>query len=65
MHKLTDEQIALAKLIAEGLTYDEIGERLGQNPRSIKTQTDKLRWMLGVQKKRQIPQLMRELGLLK
>lgn len=65
MHKLTDEQLAIAKLIGEGLTHAEIGERLGKNPRSIKTQTDKLRWQLGVQKKRQIPQILRDLGLLK
>lgn len=64
MHSITDEQLQLAKLIGEGLTYEEIGRRLGINPRTVKTQTDRLRWTLGVNKKRLIPQRMKELGLM-
>lgn len=65
MHEFTKEQLQLGRLIEEGLTYSEIGARLGINPRTVKTQTDKVRWMLGVRHKRQIPKVMRDLGLLK
>ena len=65
MHQITEAQLRLARLIAEGLTNDEIAVRLNISSRKVKADTDKLRWMLDVPKKRHIPRVMRELGLLR
>jgi DNA-binding CsgD family transcriptional regulator len=65
LHKLTAAQLELIELIARGLTYDEIADHLGVSVRTAKTHTDKVKWILGVTKKRQIPQVARDLGLLR
>lgn len=65
MHKFTERQLELGRLIEEGLTYNEIAERMGISPRTAKSYTDVLRHRLGVTRKRQIPHVMRELGLFK
>lgn len=36
-HKLTDREVAVLKLFANGLTYKEIGERLRISPRTVET----------------------------
>lgn len=64
MRPFTEKQIQLGRLIARGLTYDEIAVELGVSASAVKQRTDRLRWVLGVEKKRQIPEAMRELGLL-
>lgn len=64
MNKFTDKQVELGRLIAEGLTYEEIAARLGVSTSSVRQRTDRLRWVLGVEKKRQIPAVMRQLGLI-
>lgn len=65
MQKFTANQLALIKLIDQGLTYEEMGNRLGVSPRTVKYQTERIRWILGVEKKRQIPKVARDLGLIK
>jgi DNA-binding CsgD family transcriptional regulator len=64
VHKLTERQLHLGKLISEGLTYEEIARELGVSRRTAIHYTDRLRWILGVDKKRHIPRVMKELGLL-
>lgn len=65
MTGLTNRQLEIARLIAEGLTYDEMGERLGISPRTVKAHTDVIRLKLGgLGKKRDIPRVLRDLGLM-
>lgn len=64
MVRLSQEQIELGKLISDGLTYPEIAARLDITPRLAKSRTERLRWSLGGIKKREIPRVMRELGLI-
>lgn len=64
MHSFTEKQIELGKLISRGLTYEEIAKELGVSSSTVRQRTDRLRWILGVEKKRQIAAVMRELGLL-
>lgn len=64
MHQFTEREMQIVRLIAEGLTYEEMGRRLSVSPRRVKQETDVIRSYLGVSKKRRIPQVMRELGLL-
>lgn len=64
MREFTPKQLELAKLIDRGLTYEEIAAELGVSASAVKQRTDRLRWVLGVDKKRQIPAVMRQLGLL-
>jgi DNA-binding NarL/FixJ family response regulator len=64
MRKLEPGQLELARLIEQGLTYDQMAEKLGVSTSTVKKQTDRLRWTLGVEKKRHIPGILRGLGLL-
>jgi DNA-binding NarL/FixJ family response regulator len=64
LQRFTDRQVELGRLIAEGLTYQEIADRLGVSSSTVRQRTDRLRWILGVEKKRQIPAVMRALGLI-
>lgn len=65
MRKLESGQLELARLIDEGLTYDQMADRLGVSVSAVKKQTERLRWTLGVEKKRYIPKVMKDLGLMK
>ena len=65
MRELTPVQLQLAKLIAKGLTYDEISAELKVPRRTVIARTDRLRWMFNVSKKRHLPEVMRELGYFK
>ena len=53
--KITNRQREVVELIAEGLSNDEVGERLGISPRTAKAHCDVLRQKLGVSRRRQIP----------
>jgi LuxR family transcriptional regulator, maltose regulon positive regulatory protein len=53
--KITERQREVVELIAEGLSNDEVGERLGISPRTAKAHSDVLRQKLGVTRRRQIP----------
>jgi len=53
--KITNRQREVVELIAEGLSNDEVGERLGISPRTAKAHCDVLRQKLGVTRRRHIP----------
>jgi ATP/maltotriose-dependent transcriptional regulator MalT len=52
---LTERQLQIVELIAHGCSNDEVGERLGISPRTVKAHCDALRQKLGVPRRRQIP----------
>ena len=52
---LTERQLQIVALIARGCSNDEVGERLGISPRTVKAHCDVLRQKLGVPRRRQIP----------
>lgn len=64
MQEISPREIEVAKLIDRGMTYDEIGKELGISPRTAKAITDRLRLKINVQKKRHIPGVLKELGVL-
>lgn len=64
MQEFTKHQLEIARLIADGLTYEEMGKRLGISSRIAKYQTDIIRRKLGVRNKRSIPRIMRDLGII-
>lgn len=64
MNLLTPRELEIARLIADGLTYEEMGIRLGISARTVKAHTDRIRVKLGVSKKRHIPGVLRDLGVL-
>jgi DNA-binding CsgD family transcriptional regulator len=52
---ITDRQLQVIRLIAEGLSNEELGVELGISPRPVKSHCDVLRQKLGVPRRRQIP----------
>jgi len=52
---ITERQREVVTLIAAGCSNDEVGERLGISPRTVKAHCDVLRQKLGVARRRQIP----------
>jgi ATP/maltotriose-dependent transcriptional regulator MalT len=60
-HLITERQREVVTLIAAGYSNDEVGERLGISPRTVKAHCDVLRQKLGVTRRRQIPLAYRSL----
>ena len=58
---LTERQLQIVRLIAQGCSNDEVGTTLGIAPRTAKAHSDALRQKLGVPKRRQIPAAFRAL----
>lgn len=58
---ITSRQRQVVELIAQGLSNDEVGARLGISPRTAKAHCDVLRRKLGVPRRRQIPVAFRML----
>ena len=58
---LTERQLQMVKLIAQGCSNEEVGTRLGISPRTAKAHSDALRQKLGVPRRRQIPAAFRAL----
>jgi ATP/maltotriose-dependent transcriptional regulator MalT len=58
---LTERQLQMVKLIAQGCSNVEVGARLGISPRTAKAHSDALRQKLGVPRRRQIPAAFRAL----
>ena len=52
---ITPRQLEVIRLIAEGLSNEEVGHELGISPRTAKAHCDILRQKLGVPRRRQIP----------
>ena len=52
---ITDRQLQVIRLIAEGLSNTELSLELGIKPRTAKAHCDVLRAKLGVPRRRQIP----------
>lgn len=57
--EITDRQRAIVTLIAAGCSNDEVGERLGISPRTVKAHSDALRHKLGVTRRSHIPSAYR------
>jgi DNA-binding CsgD family transcriptional regulator len=58
---ITARQREVIVLIAAGCSNDEVGQRLGISPRTVKAHCDVLRQKLGVPRRRQIPVAYRSL----
>ena len=58
---LTERQLQIVKLIAQGCSNQEVGTTLGISPRTAKAHSDALRQRLGVPRRRQIPAAFRAL----
>ena len=58
---ITERQREVVTLIAAGYSNEEVGERLGISPRTVKAHCDVLRQKLGVARRRQIPLAYRSL----
>ena len=58
---LTERQLQIVKLIAQGCSNEEVGTKLGIAPRTAKAHSDALRQKLGVPRRRQIPAAFRAL----
>ncbi len=58
---LTERQLQIVRLIAQGCSNEEVGTKLGIAPRTAKAHSDALRQKLGVPKRRQIPAAFRAL----
>ena len=52
---ITERQREVIALIAAGCSNDEVSQRLGISPRTVKAHCDVLRQKLGVPRRRQIP----------
>lgn len=52
---MTQRQLQVVALIANGCSNEEIGRRLDISPRTAKAHCDALRLKLGVARRRQIP----------
>jgi DNA-binding CsgD family transcriptional regulator len=57
----TPRQRDVIALIAAGLSNEEVSERLGISPRTVKAHCDVLRQKLGVRRRRQLPIAYRSL----
>jgi len=58
---ITGRQRDVIVLIAAGCSNDEVSERLGISPRTVKAHCDVLRQKLGVSRRRQLPIAYRSL----
>jgi len=58
---ITDRQLQVIGLIAEGCSNDEVARRLGISPRTAKAHSDVLRQKLGCARRRQISSAYRRL----
>jgi len=58
---ITPRQREVVALIAAGCSNDEVGQRLGISPRTVKAHCDVLRQKLGVPRRRLIPVAYRSL----
>ena len=52
---ITERQREVIALIAAGCSNEEVSERLGISPRTVKAHCDTLRQKLGVSRRRQLP----------
>lgn len=55
LKRISDAQWNVIILLARGYTYEEIAERMKRNPRTVKDWSDRLRYMLDVERSAEIP----------
>lgn len=60
---LSNQQLAAARLAADGYSIGEIAEEMEVQPRTAKHYLDVARWKLGVKHKRHLGIRLKELGL--
>lgn len=60
MRELTEKQSAVLRLVGDGLTVEEIAEKLEMNPRTVRSHVDNLRHKFRVDKKRELIAVARE-----
>jgi DNA-binding NarL/FixJ family response regulator len=63
-HDLTGREATVLSLLAEGLTYDEIGRRLGISPETVRTHLQKACERLGAATRTQAVAMALRLGLI-
>ncbi len=59
---LTDRQREVLALIGDGLSHDEVAQRLDLSPRMAKYHADRLRVIFGCKTKRQLIPIAREIA---
>lgn len=64
MHELTERELQIARKLAEVKTIKEIALEIGASERVIKANLDRLRLKLGVKRSRDIPRVLKELGVI-
>lgn len=64
VHELSERELQIARKLAEVKTIKEIATELGASERVIKANLDRLRLKLGVKRSRDIPRVLKELGVI-
>lgn len=58
MKYVTERQLEVTRLVAEGLSHEEIAAQLGISARTAKAHTDALRQKFGVSRVRKLPHIV-------
>jgi DNA-binding CsgD family transcriptional regulator len=64
LHELTKREIEVAKLLGENYTQAEVAEKLGVSARTVKAIAERIRLKLGVRRSREIPRVLKDLGVI-
>lgn len=64
MHELSEQELRVARLLAEVKTLQEIADEMGVSRRTVKMYTERMRLKLQVERSRDIPRTLKELGVI-
>lgn len=64
MHEFTARELAVARLLGSGHTHEEIAAELNVTHRTVKGITERIRWKLGINRSRDIPRVLKQLGVI-